>query len=128
MNKFIAMRLVIDLDLDLLQNDQGAEAGRILRYWAGALLQMDLTNGGEQPLMDSNYRTVGSLRLVEAPGVSPRFADRQNRPPPRQHPSAIRRQGSFSGHPGEFGQSGRSGWVTWQRRDIRSRLDPRASH
>ena len=64
------MRLLIDLDLDALQNDQRAEASRVLRYWAGALPQMDLTKETEQPLMDSNYRTVGSLRLVEAPGVS----------------------------------------------------------
>lgn len=60
------MRLVIDLDLDLLPNDQGKEAGRILRYWAGALPQMDLTQATEHPLMDTDYNPVGSIRLVGA--------------------------------------------------------------
>jgi hypothetical protein len=67
-----ALRLIIDLDLERLPDDQAREAGRILRYWAGALRQMDLNQPTEHPLMDSNYQAVGSLRLLEAgvPGVS----------------------------------------------------------
>lgn len=62
------MRLVIDLDLDRLPNDQAREAGRILRFWAGALTRMPLTVPGEHALLDSNYQPVGSLRLaVETP-------------------------------------------------------------
>lgn len=57
------MRLLVDLDLDLLLDDKGAEAGRILRYWAGALPQMDLTQAAEHALMDSNYQPVGSMQL-----------------------------------------------------------------
>jgi hypothetical protein len=59
-----ATRLVLDLELDRLPNDRAREASRILRYWAGALLQMDLTQPTEQALMDSNYQAVGSLRLL----------------------------------------------------------------
>jgi hypothetical protein len=61
------MRLVIDIDLDRLPDDQGREAGRILRYWAGALPQMDLTEPTEHSLRDSNYQDVGSLRLLDTP-------------------------------------------------------------
>jgi hypothetical protein len=59
------MRLVIDLDLDRLPNDRAKEAVRILRYWAGWLPQMDLTRPTEQALMDSDYKAVGTLRLLE---------------------------------------------------------------
>jgi hypothetical protein len=58
------MRLVIDLDLDLLPNDTGKEARRILGFWAGWLPQMDLSRPTEQALMDSDYQAVGTLRLV----------------------------------------------------------------
>ena len=60
------MRLLIDLDLDLLPYDTGKEARRILGFWAGWLPQMDLTRPTEQALMDSEYRAVGTLRLLEA--------------------------------------------------------------
>ena len=59
------MRLVMDLDLDRLPNDQAKEAIRILRYWAGWLPQMDLTQPTEQALMDSDYQAVGTLHLLE---------------------------------------------------------------
>ena len=58
------MRLVIELDVHRLPNDQPREASRILRYWAGAMLQMDLTQPTEQPLMVSNYEAVGTLRIL----------------------------------------------------------------
>jgi hypothetical protein len=57
------MRLVIDIDLDKLPNDQAKEAARILRYWAGALPQLELDQAAEHTLMDSDYQPVGSLRL-----------------------------------------------------------------
>ncbi|MGH3501730.1 MAG: hypothetical protein ACRDQA_12725 [Nocardioidaceae bacterium] len=59
------MRLLIDLDLDRLPNDQSNEASRILRYWAGALPRMELTQTAEHALMDSDYQPVGSLRLLD---------------------------------------------------------------
>jgi hypothetical protein len=63
------MRLVIDLDLDLLPNDTGKEARRILGFWAGWLPQMDLRRPTEQALMDSDYQAVGTLRLLEENGA-----------------------------------------------------------
>jgi len=64
------VRLVIDIDLDRLPNDQGNEASRILRYWAGALPQLDLAQAAEHTLMDSDYQPVGSLQLMETRGNS----------------------------------------------------------
>jgi hypothetical protein len=60
------IRLVIELDLDRLPNDQAREASRILRYWAAWLPRMDLTLPAEHTLMDSNYQAVGRLRLLDA--------------------------------------------------------------
>jgi hypothetical protein len=60
------MRLVVDIDLDLLPNDQAREAARILRYWAGALPQMELAKPVEHALTDSNYEEVGTIRLLDA--------------------------------------------------------------
>lgn len=61
-----AMRLVIDLDLGLLPNDPGAELRRTLGFWTAWLPKMDLTQPVEHELRDSDYRVVGTLRLVEA--------------------------------------------------------------
>jgi hypothetical protein len=60
-----AMRLVIDLDLGLLPNDPGAELRRTLGFWTAWLPQMDLTHPVEHELRDSDYRVVGTLRLVD---------------------------------------------------------------
>lgn len=65
--KLLGVRLVIDVDLDLLPNDSARETGRILRFWAGALPQMHLTEAAEHALLDSNYQPVGSLRLTATP-------------------------------------------------------------
>ena len=61
-----AMRLVIDLDLDLLPNDPAKEVRRILGFWTAWLPKMDPTRPTEQELHDSNYQAVGMLRLIEA--------------------------------------------------------------
>jgi hypothetical protein len=57
------MRLTIDIDMDAVTGETDKEIGRILRYWAGALPQMDLAAGTEQVLMDSSYAPVGHLRV-----------------------------------------------------------------
>lgn len=62
-----AMRLTLELDLSTVAEDPAGEAGRILRYWAGALRQIDLTAPAEFPVMDSSYSTrVGTLRVESA--------------------------------------------------------------
>jgi len=59
------MRLVVDINVDDIEGDAQDEIGRILRYWAGAMKQMDLTSGTEHQLMDSSYSPVGRLRLTD---------------------------------------------------------------
>lgn len=59
------MRLTLDIDLDTLGDGAAAEAGRTLRYWAGALAQMDLRAPVEFPLMDSTSQTIGHLALSQ---------------------------------------------------------------
>ena len=61
-----AMRLVIELDLGLLPNDPGAELRRTLGFWTAWLPKMDLSRPVEHKLHDSDYRVVGTLRLVDA--------------------------------------------------------------
>jgi hypothetical protein len=57
------MHLTLDIDLDAITGDPADEAGRILRYWGGAMKQLDLTTAVELPLSDSAYATVGVLKL-----------------------------------------------------------------
>lgn len=59
------MKLSIEIDFDAIADNPATEAGRILRYWAGALGQMDLSTVAEHPLMNSTYDAqVGSIRLT----------------------------------------------------------------
>ena len=51
------MKLIIELDLDAVSEAPAAEASRILRYWAGAVAQMDLTSETGHPLMNAAYDT-----------------------------------------------------------------------
>lgn len=57
------MHLTMDIDLDLLTGDPATEIGRILRYWGGAMKQLDLTRPLAHELSDSEYRNVGVLKL-----------------------------------------------------------------
>jgi hypothetical protein len=56
------MRFVLEVDLDagaLSGEARGAELGRILRYWGGAMKEVPLTPGARQDLYDSGYTPVG---------------------------------------------------------------------
>jgi hypothetical protein len=59
------MRLLIDIDLAAVTGEVDKEIARILRYWAGAVPQMELGPGTEQVLMDSTYSPVGHLRVTD---------------------------------------------------------------
>ena len=61
-----AMWLVIDLDLGRLSNDPAQEVRRIFGFWTAWLPKMDLTQPTEQELHDSEYKAVGTLRILEA--------------------------------------------------------------
>jgi hypothetical protein len=59
------MRFVMDIGMDALKDKPEKEIARLLRYWAGALPQMELVAGTDQVLMDSSYTPVGHLRVTE---------------------------------------------------------------
>jgi hypothetical protein len=62
------MRFLLEVDLEAgtLAGDRRAEElGRILRYWGGAMKQIELTSGARQDLSDSDYAVVGSWRIVD---------------------------------------------------------------
>ena len=43
--------------------NRAAEMGRILRYWAGAMKQVELAPGTRQEISDSDYTSVGEWRV-----------------------------------------------------------------
>jgi hypothetical protein len=56
------MRFVLEVDLEagaLAGDDRGAELGRILRYWGGALQDVPLEPAAREDLYDSAYAKVG---------------------------------------------------------------------
>ena len=56
--------MTLDIDMDALTGDPATEVGRILRYWGGAMKQLDLTQPMEHELSDSEYKIVGVLKLA----------------------------------------------------------------
>jgi hypothetical protein len=62
------MRFVLEVDLEagaLAGDARAVELGRILRYWGGAMKQIELAPNSTQTLYDSNYTEVGAWRVVE---------------------------------------------------------------
>jgi hypothetical protein len=58
------MHMTLDIDMHALTGDPATEVGRILRYWGGAMKQLDLTQPMEHELSDSEYKVVGMLKLA----------------------------------------------------------------
>ena len=62
------MRFVLELDLEagaLAGKGRGAEIGRILRYWAGYMKQLELVPGAWQECSDSDYTVVGRWHVED---------------------------------------------------------------
>ena len=60
------MRFILEVSLEagaLAGEARGAELGRILRYWGGAMKGVELVPGARQDLMDSDYTKVGEWRV-----------------------------------------------------------------
>jgi hypothetical protein len=54
-----AVRLTLEVDLSGMGYPRD-ELGRIVRYWAGALKNVDLTAGDKHHIYDAAYQRVGS--------------------------------------------------------------------
>lgn len=64
------MRFILEVELDDLVagGNAGKELGRILRYWAGGVQQLDeLAPGQGTAIYDSGYREVGRWRITDEP-------------------------------------------------------------
>ncbi len=58
------VRFILEVELSD-ESDWRFELGRILRYWGGAMKQLDgLTVGDRQDIYDSAYIKVGSLTVT----------------------------------------------------------------
>lgn len=62
------MKFILEVDMsELVRNgDAGKELGRILRYWGGAVQQVELEPGQRQALYDSAYREVGHWVVTDS--------------------------------------------------------------
>lgn len=58
------MRCLLEIDLDATAHDPGTELSRALRYWAGSIKYLDLTQEAEHDITDSDYAKIGTLRLI----------------------------------------------------------------
>jgi hypothetical protein len=61
------VKFILEVDMERLEGDAGKELGRILRYWGGAMTQIELGAGATQALYDSGYREVGRWIITEEP-------------------------------------------------------------
>ena len=61
------MKFILEVDLARVTGEPGTELGRILRYWGGAMKDIELTDGATQALYDSEYQHVGRWIVTEDP-------------------------------------------------------------
>jgi len=68
------VKFVLEVDLSgmALEGVAGKDLGRILRYWAGAVQQLELEPGQGSAIYDSAYREVGRWTVTDAPGTETR--------------------------------------------------------
>jgi hypothetical protein len=63
------MKFILEVDMSRLSGEPDAELGRILRYWAGAMKQVELTNGAGSAIYDSEYQPVGHWIVTDEPDM-----------------------------------------------------------
>jgi hypothetical protein len=59
------MKFILEVDMDKIEGQMDKELGRILRYWAGAMPQMELKPGAGTAIYDSAYHEVGRWAITE---------------------------------------------------------------
>jgi hypothetical protein len=63
------VKFILEVDLNKIDGDTGKELSRILRYWAGAVPQMELTEGAGSGIYDSAYHEVGAWTIKPPAGA-----------------------------------------------------------
>ena len=68
------MKFVLEVDISAMTAGDvaGKELGRILRYWAGAVQQMELKPGQGSDIYDSAYARVGHWTVTDDLPEAPR--------------------------------------------------------
>jgi len=62
------VKFILEVDISEMPGDEAAkELGRILRYWAGGVGQMELKPGAGSGIYDSAYREVGKWTITDQP-------------------------------------------------------------
>lgn len=67
------MKFILEVDLGKIEGDAAAELGRALRYWGGAMKQLDLAAEQRQDIHDSSYQqSIGywELRAAERDDIA----------------------------------------------------------
>lgn len=61
------MKFILEVDMAQFESNAGKELGRILRYWGGAMDKVELTDGANMQIYDSEYRHVGHWLITDDP-------------------------------------------------------------
>jgi hypothetical protein len=62
------MKFILEVDMARFEaGDPGKEMGRILRYWGGAMKDIDFKEGAGSAIYDSEYHQVGHWIVTDAP-------------------------------------------------------------
>ena len=61
------MKFILEVDLAQFERDAGKELGRILRHWGGAMDEVEIADGANRQIYDSENRHVGHWLLTEDP-------------------------------------------------------------
>ncbi len=61
------MKFILEVDMARVQGDPGTELGRILSHWAGAMADIELTDGASRAVHDSGNHQVGRWIVTEDP-------------------------------------------------------------
>jgi hypothetical protein len=59
------VKFLLEVEMDGFGDQAGKELGRILRYWGGAMKDVELNPGAGSAIYDSEYREVGRWRIED---------------------------------------------------------------
>jgi hypothetical protein len=61
------VKFILEVEMDGFgDGEAGAELGRILRYWGGAMKQIELNPDAGSAIYDSAYREVGRWQITDS--------------------------------------------------------------
>ena len=61
------MKFILEVDLAQFDRNAGTELGQILRYWGDTIDTVELADGANRQIHDSQHRHVGHWLITEEP-------------------------------------------------------------